>query len=380
MLKIVFRLSLVALLYANINLLNAKSLPLLAEDNYFYVGGQYVAAPDGQGQVMTGQMYVHVQIPVQLKHKFPIIMIHGANQTGTNYEGTPDGRPGWSTHFLARGYSVYVIDQPVRGRSAVHPDLNTKFRRSNAQFTADRWTAPETNPRWPQAKFHTQWPGSGALKGQPGDPIFDQFYASQVETLSDTVQTERMMRDAGAALLDRIGPAVLITHSQGGALGWQIVDARPHLVKAVLAIEPSTTPSFDQTLNSNAANVLGPSYGITESPISYAPSIDAPSQLSRKAQSAPDSPELWTCWMQDGTPRTLPTLAGVTIAIVTAQASAFAQTNHCLSKYLTQAGVNNDFIRLEKVGILGNGHMMMLEKNSNHIADFLIKYLMSKKI
>ena len=45
--------------------------------------------------------------------------------------------------------------------------------------------------------------------------------------------------------------------------------------------------------------------------------------------------------------------------------------------YLTQAGVRNAMIRLGDVGIHGNGHMMMLEQNSDDIAavmrDWLLK-------
>jgi len=38
--------------------------------------------------------------------------------------------------------------------------------------------------------------------------------------------------------------------------------------------------------------------------------------------------------------------------------------DHCTAKYLSQAGAKVDFIRLEQIGIKGNGHMMMLEKNN----------------
>ena len=44
-----------------------------------------------------------------------------------------------------------------------------------------RFTAPQDFKLWPQAERHTQWPGSG----RKGDPFFDQFYASQVASLSD---------------------------------------------------------------------------------------------------------------------------------------------------------------------------------------------------
>ena len=102
------------------------------------------------------------------------------------------------------------------------------FTAQNEEF---QFTAIETEGTWPQAKKHTQWPGDGANKGKKGDPIFDAFYATQVETVISNEETERRNQDAGAALLDKIGPAIVFTHSQSGPFGWLIADARPKLVK-----------------------------------------------------------------------------------------------------------------------------------------------------
>src|SRR5262249_56565506 len=105
-----------------------------------------------------------------------------------------------------------------------------------------QFPAIETVGTWPQAKKPTQWPGDGPNKGRKGDPIFDAFYATQVETLSSNEETQRRNQDAGAALLDKIGPAIVLTHSQSGPFGWLIADARPQLVKAIIALEPSGPP------------------------------------------------------------------------------------------------------------------------------------------
>ena len=51
-----------------------------------------------------------------------------------------------------------------------------------------------------------------------------------------------------------------------------------------------------------------------------------------------------------------------------AEASYHAPYDHCTVAYLPQAGVQDTFIRLADVGIRGNGHMMMLEKNTDDIA------------
>ena len=78
-----------------------------------------------------------------------------------------------------------------------------------------------------------------------GDPVFDQFYASQVPYVQAPGVTQFMNRDALVALLDKIGPAIVMTHSQSGAYGWPVADARPDLVKAVIAVEPSGPPVRD---------------------------------------------------------------------------------------------------------------------------------------
>ena len=43
--------------------------------------------------------------------------------------------------------------------------------------------------------------------------------------------------------------------------------------------------------------------------------------------------------------------------------------------YLKQAGANPSFIRLADVGVKGNSHVLMLEKNSREIAAVIVKWL-----
>ncbi len=331
---------------------------------YFFVGGRYVETD--KGPLMARQMYVEYYFPTTQTHPYPIVMIHGAAQTGTNFTGTPDGRKGWAQFFVERGYAVYVIDQPARGRSAYLDTLGPNIRFSSAQLE-QRFTAHEKFNLWPQAKLHTQWPGSG----QRGDPTFDQFYASQVQYIGTNAVTQELNRDAGAALLDKIGPAIIMTHSQSGAIGWPIADARPKLVKGIIAAEPSGPPFADAVFSSTPSRL----WGVTDIPMTYDPPITEAKQLSVVQQATADGPNLERCRMQAEPARRLPTLAGIPILIIATESSYHAVYDHCTSKYLAQAGVPNTFVRLEEVGIRGNGHMLMIEKNNLEIADFIAKWV-----
>src|SRR5215469_9414220 len=106
----------------------------IALRGYFYVPGSYVGEPGKQR--MHQQMYVEVLTPRHPRLRYPLVLIHGAAQTATNWMGTPDGRPGWADYFVGQGYTVYMVDQPARGRSAPHPgDGPTRmFTAKNEEF------------------------------------------------------------------------------------------------------------------------------------------------------------------------------------------------------------------------------------------------------
>ena len=193
----------------------------IADQGAFSIPGRYVEV-DKQ-TVMVGQMFVQYQIPKNKTRPYPVVMVHGGGQTGINFLSTPDGRRDWADDFVANGYAVYVVDQSGRGRSGFFGDVYGKTRKSTVGNATPRFTAPEIRKLWPQAHLHTQWPG----KGTQGYPAFDEFFATQVETIGDEALIEQLNRAAGAKLLDRIGPAVLLVHSQAGVIGWSIADERP---------------------------------------------------------------------------------------------------------------------------------------------------------
>ena len=191
--------------------------------------------------------------------------------------------------------------------------------------------------------------------------MFDQFYASQVEYVGSNVDTQVAMQAAGVALLDRIGPAVLVTHSQAGPFGWLIADARPALVRGVIAIEPQGPPIQSGSRKTAA-------WGVADIALTYEPAIAKASQLQVEQQAAADAPGLQACWIQKEPARQLPRLGQIPIAVVSTEASYHAPFDHCTVRWLSQAGAHVDFIHVAVLGIRGNGHMVMLEKNNLEVA------------
>ena len=333
----------------------------VAKRGYFYVGGKYVGEPGKE--IMQGQIYVEVLAPKKQRRPYPLVLIHGAAQTATNWMGTPDGRKGWAEYFVEQGYVIYMIDQPMRGRSAWHPgDGATRmFTAKNEQF---QFTAVASDGSWAGREKHTQWPGDGPNKGKKGDPIFDAFYATQVETVISAEETQKRNQDAGAALLDKIGPAIVLTHSQSGPFGWLIADARPKLVKAVIAIEPSGPPFENTIIGTGKSRAWGPA----DIALTYDPPVKDPSEIAVVREDKADGPDLFVCWMQKAPARQLVNLKSIPAVVIAAEASYHQLYDHCTVKYLNQAGMKAEWMPLQSKGIRGNGHMVMIEKNNLAIA------------
>ena len=343
---------------------------VIAKQGYFFAGGRIDRSIEGAP--MAGQMYVEYQIPQTLEQPYPIVMIHGGGQTGTNFTGTPDGREGWAQYFLRRGYAVYVVDQVARGRAANWGQVYGAMTAPSLSRNEQRFVRPEDAKLWPQAHLHTQWPGAG----KPGDVTFEEFYASQVPSIADFAKQQELNRNAAVALLDRIGPAIVLTHSQSGAFGWPIADTRPNLVKAIVAVEPSGPPVHDLEFK-GAPDwfVDGPttkSWGLDAVPLTY----DPPGAPEFVREEKSDAPDLARCWVQKSPARQLIKLTEIPVLVVTSEASYHASYDHCTFKYLRQAGIaRTTFIPLADRNIRGNGHMMMLEKNSDEIAAVMANWL-----
>ena len=331
----------------------------------FYVGGDY-AETDGK-RFCTGQMFVEVYEPRVRRHPYPVVMFHGAGQTNMNWLQPPDGRMGWADYFVSQGFCVALAEQPSRGRSAYHPAAEGPRIFHPLQIVRQRFTTDE-GP-WPQARLHTQWPKNG---GDWDDPAFRQFAAAQVEYLPSNKRSQELVLAAGQELLDLLGPSILLTHSQAGPFGWLLADACPEKVKAIVALEP-TAPPFSPDLKSPKAK----NYGLADVPMHFEPPVQSPEDFKLRLLPAP-GPGLVDGWVLDEE-RRLPRLT-MPILTVVSEASYHAQFDHLLSYVMDQLGVRHDFVRLEDVGIHGNSHMMMLEKNHLEIADYLIRWLLYNEL
>ncbi|MDW5442357.1 alpha/beta hydrolase [Polaromonas sp. SM01] len=343
----------------------------IAKQGVLFVGGKY---KNGPAQGMTDQAYVFYQIPQGYQPgrdgKWPIIMVHGSEQTGANYLGTPDGRPGWAWYFASKGWPVYVIDQPGRGKSGYFPEAygaqakSPQSARVQSLFAGPELTQPLT---WPEASLHTQWPG-GRGSGKPGNEAFDQFMASQVANMPEYKQALSLTTEAIGQLLKKIGPAILITHSMTGPISWMVPQANPGKIKAVIAVEPTGNSSL------RGDSAPGSPCGLTDECLTFLPAVQGAVNLGLTKVASP-IPGLQSCWLQKEPARMLPNL-GIPILISTGEASYHAQYDHCTSAFLKQAGVQNTWINLASVGIKGNGHMQMIELNSFEIADFYERWLL----
>jgi pimeloyl-ACP methyl ester carboxylesterase len=348
----------------------------IGRQGHFYVGGKWVGEPGKQR--MRGAMYVEVWVPKKIRHPYPILFVQsGGGQTNIALLQTPDGRPGWAYNFVNEGYTVYMMDFPGRGRSAFIPGLDGEvIPPRTGELMEQVWTGgappPTLQRSWPQANKYTQWPSDVPNKGQIGDPVFDYFAKTELNFPSGD-DMEPLSADALVQLVDLIGkPVILLLHSRLATSGWLLADARPKLVKAIIAAEPWGPPIENAELDAKGPGHI---WGLTNFPIHYDPPIKEASELQTVHEETADGPGLVPCWIQKEPARKLINLEGIAVLTVSGEASYHRPYSRCVAKWLNQAGVKTEYVNLEDVGLPGNGHQMMSEKNSAGIAKFFMKWL-----
>ncbi len=229
---------------------------VLAEQGSFFVNEQQVetsfargSGTPAPGHISVKGMYVQYQIPqARTRTAYPIILVHGAAHTGKTYEETPDGRMGWAEYFVRHGMPTYVVDHSGRARSGFDPSPTNRAKlQDKPELVPNFWTFTN-EAAWTVFRFgptpfvpyeSTKFPVDA--KEQYFAQIVPNTETSYAEGGQTTIQ-------ALAALLDRIGPAVVLVHSQSGAYGIGAAIARPNLVKAVVSIEPRSCAVTDADL------------------------------------------------------------------------------------------------------------------------------------
>lgn len=346
--------------------LHAAGTPLdLAAQGFFWTGLEWTGT--ATGPALRGQMYVEYWIPTALRTRTPLVLVHGGGGQGLDMLGTADGRPGWAQWFVRQGHPVYVVDRPGHGRSPHHPDaMGAMGPLPPVPFVEKLFTRPEAWPeQYPTARLHDKWPGGG----RPGDADFDAFLAGSGPMMTDLERHHRDCQRGLAELLERIGPAVVLTHSAGAPTGWLAADARPDLVRALLAVEP-VGPPFAQRPTGTL------SWGLTAAPLTFDPPAENPGDIAREPRTPPRD-GLAACLVQAEPARRLPRLARVPVTVFTAEASWMSADNHGIVDFLRQAGVAAEHVRLEDHGIRGNGHAMMLEANSDEVAELIRRWIVA---
>lgn len=121
---------------------------------------------------------------------------------------------------------------------------------------------------------------------------------------------------------------------------------------------------------------LSKPYGLTAPPLTYDPPVNDPRELKFVRQEKADAPDLVRCWAQAEPARSLVNLRAIPVLVVQAEASYHSAYDHCTVAYLRQARVTTvRYVRLADIGIKGNGHMLMLEKNNLDVAAVAEKWL-----
>ncbi len=212
---------------------NGSGLIVIEEQGSFAVGGTVITNPGTfdpynatpAGQTFRGDhAYVFYQISANAR-ELPLVMWHGFGQFSKTWETTPDGREGFQNIFLRRRFPVYVIDQPRRGDAGRSTVAATITPTPDEQ----QWFGTFRIGIWPDYFEGVQFSRDSAT--------LNQYFRSM--TPSTGPIDVAVMSDAVAALFDRIGPAILVTHSHSGGMGW-LTAVKNQNVKAIASYEPGS--------------------------------------------------------------------------------------------------------------------------------------------
>ena len=332
---------------------NSNGAPLIIQEQGSFAAGGTVSrtpgaynnnAPTTEGQSLHGDhLYAFYQVPENPK-ALPIVMLHGAYQSGRSWETTPDGREGFQNIFLRRHFPVYLVDQPRRGRAGNSTVATTIEPTPYDQLFFDQFRLG----KWPAYFDNVQF------DREP--ETLDQFFRSV--TPNTGPYDAGVISDAMSALFAKIGPAVLFTHSQGGAPGWLTAIKNPN-VKAIVAFEPGSGFIFSEgelpPAMPSAAGTLSPE----------AVSLANFEKLTRIPI---------VIYYGDNFPVEPTTERGQDnwrVRLAMARLWVDAINKH---------GGDARLVHLPDIGIRGNTHFLMSDLNNIQIADQVSQFLAEKKL
>lgn len=303
--------------------------------------------------------YAQYYVP-QDSREYPLILWHGVGQSGRSWESTPDGREGYQAILPRRSWSVYIVDQPRRGRAGytqIMPSgkgVEPTTARESAAWTAFRngvWTPPGQATLFSGVQF-----SSNAAS-------IDQFFRQQTPNTGDEPrdnQHRAFMGKTMSKLLERTGPAVLVTHSNSGQYGWFAGMAEADKVKAIVAYEPGqfvypdNEPIADVPVKNKLAGEMLQGIKVPASEFKKLTSMPIVVIYGDNISSEPSdvfNVEVWR--------------------ISKARAKAFVNA-------VNRHGGDATLVELPKMGIKGNTHAPFADLNNLQIADHLESWLHSK--
>ncbi|NQD70823.1 alpha/beta hydrolase [Sphingobacterium shayense] len=331
-----------------------KKRPLVIQDQgSFAVGGTIIENTSiydpvkrgADGQTFHGDhAYVSYQIPQHAK-KLPLVFWHGIGQFSKTWETTPDGRDGFQNIFLRRNFGVYLLDQPRRGNAGRSTEEGTISPIPDEQT----WFGTFRVGVWPN-----YFPGVQFSK----DPeTLNQYFRSMTPNVGPI--DIKVNVKAVSALFEKIGSAILVTHSHSGGMGWLTALENQH-VKAIVSYEPGSGFVFPaEELPGPIASSSGPLEAmpiakedfleLTKIPIIIYYGDNIPAKLDEDNPGA----DGWRARLE--------------------MARIWAKT---INKYGGDATV----VHLPEIGIKGNTHFPFSDLNNIEIADLMSKWLKEKKL
>jgi hypothetical protein len=281
-------------------------------------------------------------VPANVR-RLPLVFWHGHGQSGKTWETTPDGREGFQTIFLRRRFPVYVIDQPRRGRAA----KSTQPLNLVATPDEQMWFGVFRLGVWPTLYAGVQFSrDSSAL---------NQFFRQAVPNTGP--YDPQVNVSAVAALFQKIGPGILVTHSQSGTLGWRTGIASRN-VRAIVSFEPGGDFLFPEG-DSPSLNFGGRAFSPPTIPLADFVQLTKVPILVYYGDNIPEQPS---------------TNPGQE------QWRVFRQVARAWRDAVNRHGGDVTLVELRAIGIRGNTHFPMSDLNNVEIADHLSAWLRTKNL